>query len=121
MTMQRIWLHAPINWPRTHLGETCRESVARGTLLCINSAQKQDPVCLTVAAARCLVSHFKKSAKATAALAEKQRERYVAEHKLMQDVATRWNAVYLMLDRLIEQRGPVSDVLTDSSVSKRSD
>ena len=26
-----------------------------------------------------------------------------------------------VFDRLIEQRGPVSDVLTDSSVSKRSD
>ncbi|XP_065115787.1 E3 SUMO-protein ligase ZBED1-like [Paramisgurnus dabryanus] len=89
--------------------------------LCINSALKKDPVCRTVAAARRLVSHFKKSAKATTALAEKQRELNVAEHKLVQDVATRWNSVYLMLDRLLEQRGAVSAVLTDSSVSKRSD
>jgi hypothetical protein len=89
--------------------------------LCINSALKKDPVCRTVAAARRLVSHFKKSAKATTALAEKQRELNVAEHKLVQDVATRWKSVYLMLDRLLEQRGAVSAVLTDSSVSKRSD
>lgn len=89
--------------------------------LCINSALKKDPVCRTVAAARRLVSHFKKSAKATTALAEKQRELNVAEHKLVQDVATRWNSVYLMLDRLLEQRGAVSAVLTDSTVSKRSD
>ncbi|KAL0151741.1 hypothetical protein M9458_052967 [Cirrhinus mrigala] len=89
--------------------------------LCINSALKKDPVCRTVAAARRLVSHFKKSAKATTALAEKQRELNVAEHKLVQDVATRWNSAYLMLDRLLEQRGAVSAVLKDSTVSKRSD
>ncbi len=39
----------------------------------------------------------------------------------MQGVGTRWNSVFLMLDRLLEQRGPVSSVLTDSSVNKRSD
>ncbi|RXN34368.1 zinc finger BED domain-containing 1-like protein [Labeo rohita] len=89
--------------------------------LCINSALKQDPICRTVAAARRLVSHFKKSAKATTALQEQQKQQNVPLHKLVQDVVTRWNSVYLMLDRLIEQKGPVSAVLTDESVSKRSD
>lgn len=89
--------------------------------LCINTALKQDPVCRTVAAARRVVSHFKKSAKATTALAEKQKEQNVAVHKLVQDVMTRWNSVYLMLDCLLEQRAPVSAVLADSSVSKQSD
>ncbi|KAM3858642.1 E3 SUMO-protein ligase ZBED1-like [Diretmus argenteus] len=89
--------------------------------LCINSALKQDPICRTVAAARRVVSHFKKSAKATTALQDKQKEQNVPEHKLVQDVVTRWNSVYLMLDRLIEQKGPVSAALTDPSVSKRSD
>ncbi len=84
--------------------------------LCINSALKKDPVCRTAAAARRLVSHFQKSTKATTALAERQREQNVAEHKLVQDVGTRWNSVFLLLDRPLEQRGPVSAVLTDSSV-----
>lgn len=53
-----------------------------GQTLQLNSAFKKDPVCRTVAAARCLVSHFKRSTKATTALAEKQREQNVAEHKL---------------------------------------
>lgn len=89
--------------------------------LCINSALKQDPICCTVAAARRLVSHFKKSAKATTALQDKQKQQNVPQHKLVQDVVNHWNSVYLMLDRLIEQKGPVSAVLTDEIVSKRSD
>ncbi|XP_053346541.1 zinc finger BED domain-containing protein 4-like [Clarias gariepinus] len=87
--------------------------------LCINSALKQDPICRTVAAARRLVSYFKKSAKATTALQDQQKQQNVPQHKLVQDVVTRWNSVYLMLDRLIEQKGPVSAVLTNESVSKR--
>ncbi len=89
--------------------------------LCINSALKQDPICCTVAAARRSISHFKKSAKTTTALQDKQKQQNVSQHKLVQDVVTRWNTVYLMLHRLIEQKGPVSAVLTDESVSKRSD
>lgn len=42
-----------------------------GQTLQLNSAFKKDPVCRTVAAARRLVSHFKRSTKATTALAEK--------------------------------------------------
>ena len=92
MTTCTIQLAQDPSW-----GNLQRVRCAGHTLqLCINSGLKQDPVCHTVAAARRLVSHFKKSAKATAARAETQREQNVAEHKLMQDVATRWNAVYLI-------------------------
>ena len=92
--------------------------------LCINAAlKKYDNVTRTVAAAKRLVTHFKKSAKATTALIEKQKDPAlpVKCHKLIQEVGTRWNSTYMMLQRLIEQREAVAAVLSDVSVSKQSD
>ena len=40
---------------------------------------------------------------------------------LIQSCATRWNSCYEMLLRLLEMRWPVSAVLSDDSVTKRSD
>lgn len=87
--------------------------------LCINEALKLDRSRRTVSAARNLVGHFKKSAKATAALKEKQTQQNVVQHKLIQDVATRWNSTYEMLNRLVEQRWPVTAVLSDPSITKK--
>lgn len=87
--------------------------------LCINEALKLDRIRRTVSAARNLVGHFKKSAKATAALKEKQTQQNVVQHKLIQDVATRWNSTYEMLNRLVEQRWPVTAVLSDPSITKK--
>lgn len=47
--------------------------------LCINAALKTDLICRTIAASRQLVGHSKKSAKATTALTEKQKQQNVAE------------------------------------------
>lgn len=57
--------------------------------LSINTAPKQDQLRHTVSDARNIVGHFKKSAKDTAALKEKQTQQNVVQHKLIQDVATR--------------------------------
>ncbi|KAK1889398.1 Zinc finger BED domain containing protein 1 [Dissostichus eleginoides] len=89
--------------------------------LCINAAVKLDPICRVIAAARRLVGHFKKSAKATSALTLKQKQQNVAEHKLIQDVSTRWNSTYSMLERLLEQRCPVTAVLSEPGTTHRSD
>ncbi|XP_022520027.2 zinc finger BED domain-containing protein 4-like [Astyanax mexicanus] len=89
--------------------------------LCINSALKQDRVRRTISAARNLVGHFKKSAKATIALKDKQKQQNVVEHSLTQDIATRWNSTCEMLDRLLEQRWPVTAVLSDPSITKKGD
>ncbi len=88
--------------------------------LCINAALKTDLICRTIAASRQFVGHFKKSAKATTALTEKQKQQNVAEHKLIQDVLTRWNSMYLMLEHLLEQRSLVKAVLSDQTVRARS-
>ncbi|KAK1903055.1 Zinc finger BED domain containing protein 1 [Dissostichus eleginoides] len=55
---------------------------------CINTALKQDKIRRTVSAARNLVGHLSKSAKASAALKDKQKQQNVVAHKLINDVAT---------------------------------
>ncbi|XP_065187650.1 E3 SUMO-protein ligase ZBED1-like [Sycon ciliatum] len=63
---------------------------------------------------RHLVGHFKHSALKTGQLEDKQRLVGAKEVKhLVQDCATRWNSVYLMLDRLVQLKVPVQLVLAD--------
>ncbi|CAB1313520.1 unnamed protein product [Coregonus sp. 'balchen'] len=81
--------------------------------LCINTALRQDPICRTVAAARHLVAHFKKGAKARKGPKEEQKQQKVIEHLLILDISTRWNSFQTMLERLLEQRLPVTAVLSD--------
>ena len=45
----------------------------------------------------------------------------MTEMKLLQDCPTRWNSTFYMLERLVQLRWPVIAVLSDDSVSKRSD
>ena len=40
---------------------------------------------------------------------------------MVQDVATRWNSTYFLIERLLEQSWPVIAVLSDPSVTKYSD
>lgn len=42
-----------------------------------------------------------------------------AEDKLIQDVSTRWNSTYDMVERLLEQRWPVTATLSDPEVTPR--
>ena len=88
---------------------------------CIRYALEVDEVTSTISCARKLVGHFRHSAKATMALMKEQKERNNPERKLIQDVSTRWNSTYYMLDRLINQHMPVVAVLNDKSVSKKGD
>ena len=82
---------------------------------------KSEEVQETIAAARRLVGHFKHSYVATAALKKKQNDLEMEELKLIQDVATRWNSTFYMLQRLSQQRVPVLAVLNDKTVSKKAD
>ena len=43
----------------------------------------------------------------------------VAQKKLVQDCATRWNSIFYMLERLVEMRWPICAVLSDENVTKR--
>ena len=68
---------------------------------------------------RKVVGHFKHSNLATEALLKEQRDFGIARpKKLIQDVATRWNSSYNMLQRLVDLRSPVTAVLSKEKGSK---
>ena len=81
----------------------------------------QQSIARTVGDARKLVGHFRHSALATAALKKRQVQMNLPEKKLKQDISTRWNSTFYMIQRLLEARWPVVAVLSDESVTKRSD
>ena len=66
-----------------------------------------------VSIGRNIVKHFSHSPLACSRLNEIQKELGVAEHKLLQDVVTRWNSTFYMLERLYEQRRAIGMFVTD--------
>lgn len=52
-------------------------------------------------------------------LKKKKQQMNTAEDKLIQDVSTRWNSTYNMVERLLEQRWPVTATLSDPEVTPR--
>lgn len=75
----------------------------------------------TVVAAKKLVGHFRHSVVASEALKECQKQMGVEQKRLIQCCATRWSSCYEMLLRLLEMRWPIAAVLSDDSITKRSD
>ena len=58
-----------------------------------------------------IVSHFHRSAKSTTKLREVQKQLSLPEHKLKQDVVTRWNSTYAMFERIHEQFEAITTTL----------
>ncbi|XP_019858685.1 PREDICTED: zinc finger BED domain-containing protein 1-like [Amphimedon queenslandica] len=58
-----------------------------------------------------IVSHFHRSAKSSDKLAAIQKQLAAPEHKLIQEVCTRWNSTYLMFQRYVEQHEAVTATL----------
>lgn len=65
------------------------------------------------------MGHF--NALATGELKKRQVRMNLDENKLVQSCATRWNSTFYMVERLLEMRWPISAVLRDDQVTKRSD
>lgn len=77
--------------------------------LAINdSLFKQISVSDVLKLGRSIVGHFKHSSTAKERLTGFQQTLQVPSHCLIQDVQTRWNSSYLMLERLIEQKQALS-------------
>ncbi|XP_069389205.1 E3 SUMO-protein ligase ZBED1-like [Paralichthys olivaceus] len=87
--------------------------------LIVNSALKEPSINKATGAARSLVEHFRRSELANSKLKKKQQQINTAEHKLILDVSTRWNSTYYMVERLLEQRWPVTATLSDPEVTPR--
>lgn len=71
-----------------------------------------------------IVIHFKKSCLATQKLCEVQKSLNMEELKLKQDVPTRWNSTYVMLERFLKNRialGVCIDTLKINSSLKNED
>ena len=67
------------------------------------------------ATARCrrLVGHFNHSAKACYLLRAKQEDLHHKKHALIQDVVTRWNSTFYMVNRVLEQQQPICATLLE--------
>ncbi|CAI5661729.1 unnamed protein product [Oreochromis niloticus] len=87
--------------------------------LVVHHALKDPKIDKALSAARGLVKHIRKSEPASTKLKQKQKQMGTAEHKLIQDVAVRWNSSYYMIERLLEQRWPVVATLSDPKVTQR--
>lgn len=86
--------------------------------LVINHALKNPQISKALGASRSLVEHFKRSELAASDLKLKQKQMGTPEHKLVQDVSTRWNSTYHMISRLLEQRWPVTAALSDPATQR---
>lgn len=77
------------------------------------SLKSQSEVLETVAAARRIVTHFNHSGVAQQKLKAIRQELNLPDHQLVQDVSTRWNSTYYLMERLLEQKRAVSLYTTD--------
>ncbi|XP_059183544.1 E3 SUMO-protein ligase ZBED1-like [Centropristis striata] len=87
--------------------------------LIVNTALKETTISRALGAARHLVEHFKRSELASTKLKMKQEQMNVKQHALIQDVSTRWNSTFHMIERLLEQRWPLTATLSDPDVTPR--
>nr|XP_012218835.1 PREDICTED: zinc finger BED domain-containing protein 4-like [Linepithema humile] len=70
-----------------------------------------------IAISRRIVTHFSHSSHACSKLKAIQEQLNIPNHKLIQDVTTRWNSTYYMLSRLYEQRQAISTYAVDNEIS----
>ncbi|XP_059184868.1 zinc finger BED domain-containing protein 4-like [Centropristis striata] len=87
--------------------------------LIVNTALKETTISRALGVARHLVEHFKRSELASTKLKMKQEQMNVKQHALIQDVSTRWNSTFHMIERLLEQRWPLTATLSDPDVTPR--
>lgn len=80
------------------------------------SIKAQEEVREMVAAARRIVTHFNHSGTAQQKLKSIRQELNLPDHQLLQDIVTRWNSTYYLMERLLEQKRAVSLYITDHDI-----
>ena len=81
--------------------------------LIVKKALDQTPELVDIRTkARKVIGFFKSSVRAHEKLAELQQQLAKHNHKLVQEVETRWNSTFSMFQRLFEQREPVAAAMT---------
>lgn len=73
--------------------------------LCVNSGLEVTVIKNTITAGRRLTTHFRKSEPALRALRSRQKDMRIDSHNLIQDVSTRWNSTFYMVERLVDNDG----------------
>ena len=68
---------------------------------------------------RRIVQFFHKSSTATVIFRQKQSLLQLPNHKLIQDVVTRWNSTFEMVQRYLEQQAAVQATLVDKDLRKK--
>jgi len=103
------------NTTNTNISDvTC---AAHSLQLSINKALKEDLISEIINQSSRLVGHFKHSNLAKQSLLNKQKQLGMPEQSLLQSCKTRWNSIYLMLERIFENRCPISAVMADRSIT----
>lgn len=85
--------------------------------LAIKASLHVENVSDALTCARKIVTHFNHSSTAQEKLKTIQKELNLPEHQLVQDVTTRWNSTYYMLERIVEQKRAISLYISDNSGS----
>ncbi|KAL4141547.1 hypothetical protein QTP88_004172 [Uroleucon formosanum] len=75
--------------------------------LVIDDAVKESNMTDLLKRCKAIVTHYNHSNIASERLAETQKRLNLAPHKLIQMVNTRWNSIYLMLQRMLEQKDAI--------------
>ena len=81
--------------------------------LAVEQAMSLPNVSRALARCRRLVSHFNHSSKSTYLLKQKQEDLHHSQHSLIQDVSTRWNSAFYMVQRVLEQQQPLCATLLE--------
>lgn len=104
----------PLNIDNENMDVTC---AAHSLQLAISIALKDEIFSELIKQCSSLVGHFKHSNVAKQSLFKKQEQLGIPHQSLVQCCKTRWNSIYLMLDRLLQNRTAILNVLTDRTVT----
>lgn len=83
----------------------------------INKALKEDAISEIIKQSSSLVGHFRHSNLAKRSLLNRQKQLGMPEQSLLPCCKTRWNSIYLMLERIFKNKCPISNVIADRSIT----